>query len=157
MSRAIRNTANRITHEAMKSLYQAVDYSKIELRIMEKTRYFGWLRRQKVPRFKTEIAQAILNERSRQDSIWGGASHDDEHDADEWEGFIRQYTKKATEKDEEGRVDVDQFIHRMEQAAALAVAAIESAERAKADPERALSSWKVHREGGKDGTGEPET
>jgi hypothetical protein len=63
----------------------------------------------------------ILDERLRQDSKWGGPSHDDHHTPDDWEQFIYDRIRRLPSE--------KPFRHRMIEIAALAIAAVESYDR----------------------------
>ena len=71
------------------------------------------------------IVAQILDERQRQDEKWGGADHDDEHEATEWLSFIDEHRLRARKVVS----DRDAFRHRLVIIAALAIAAIESIDR----------------------------
>jgi hypothetical protein len=75
-----------------------------------------------------EVLAEISAERSRQDEMFGGPPHDDEHTLNDWYGYIRSRLDEAisTERPEIAR-------KKLIAVAALAVAAIESADR-KAKP-----------------------
>lgn len=63
-----------------------------------------------------QILDAIRKERAKQDTIWGGASHDQEHPHEDWCTFINSQLGKVS----------DNPIERFIKIAALAVAAIEA-------------------------------
>lgn len=75
----------------------------------------------------------VLAERKRQDAQWGGPAHDDEHAALEWLSFIDNQTDKAIRETagwlHESSIAPDVRV-RLVKIAALAVAAIESIDRA---------------------------
>jgi hypothetical protein len=78
------------------------------------------------------VLDRIADERTAQDAKWGGPSHDDDHAADEWVGFIQDYLNKAdsligSASDLPEPDDV--FCRRMVQIAALAVACVQSFDR----------------------------
>ncbi len=71
-----------------------------------------------------EIIDAIMQERIAQDKKWGGASHDDQHNAWDWIQYIRNQESKAFIAE-----DFDEYDSRMVKVAALAIAALESTRR----------------------------
>jgi hypothetical protein len=71
------------------------------------------------------IYDEIQTERQRQDVKWGGASHDDTHIANDWANYIIDHAKAAC---------VSDFRTEMIKVAALAVAAIEAADRSSNGP-----------------------
>jgi hypothetical protein len=75
------------------------------------------------------IEDAIDDERSRQDEQWGGAEHDDEHDADEWESVIVKHANRLTGSGVCDRVASPDYRARLIKIAAIAIAAIESFDR----------------------------
>jgi hypothetical protein len=77
------------------------------------------------------VLSEIQAERKRQDEKWGGAGHDDEHDAQDWLDFIAE---RRTELMRYLTQDDDRAFNRlyrryMVEIAALSVAAIESHDR----------------------------
>ena len=75
----------------------------------------------------------IRNERKNQDRKWGGPSHDDCHDEQDWIAYVRRHTDKASYD----------FRKQMIRVAALVVAAAESYDRKKdKDAERAAKERK---------------
>ena len=70
------------------------------------------------------IIKEVVKRREQQDERWGGADHDDTHDELDWQCYIEKQLKQAANAD-------DSFIwrDRMIDIAALAIAAIESADR----------------------------
>lgn len=77
-----------------------------------------------------DIYDEIRAERERQDAQWGGPDHDDEHGVNDWEGLIGDYIQLALEaRMRTGNHDLTGWRTRMLQAAALAVAAIQSTDR----------------------------
>jgi hypothetical protein len=71
----------------------------------------------------------IKAERERQDALWGGPSHDDNHDALDWLEFI-DYQVTRTHDAVNFPYEVDWTAReRLVKIAALAVAAIESIDR----------------------------
>lgn len=73
---------------------------------------------------KTDVYEEIRAERVRQNAIWGGPVHDDEHEENDWAEFIEQRTEVLMESPPPARTR-ELFIH----IGALAVAAIESMDR----------------------------
>jgi len=73
-----------------------------------------------------KILSEINAERCRQDAKWGGPSHDDEHDQDDWSRFIDAHLRKATPG---FQLDRALFRKQMVRVASLAVAAIEWVDR----------------------------
>ena len=72
-----------------------------------------------------DIYYEIWTERRRQDKIWGGPEHDDNHESSDWAGFISQRSSEM-EVASQGRIrERELFLH----IAALAVAALESLDR----------------------------
>ena len=73
-----------------------------------------------------KVLQEIKEERARQDKLWGGPKHDDEHEISNWTLFIRsQLNRMSSESFLPYGSDRKRFI----KIAALAVAAIESGDR----------------------------
>lgn len=68
-----------------------------------------------------KIFNAIKEERQRQDKLWGGATHDDTHNEQEWIGYMDEQLTKANDEGE--------YRERFVKIAALAVAALESMDR----------------------------
>jgi hypothetical protein len=78
------------------------------------------------------VLDRIASERKAQDAKWGGPSHDDDHAADEWVGFIQDYLDEADSLigNLHGlRNPDDAFCRRMVQIAALAVACVQRFDR----------------------------
>ena len=73
-----------------------------------------------------EIFKEIAEERGYQDFKWGGPSHDDQHDEDDWIGFIEEHARKAAPGMD---LDPQLFRKQMVRVAALALAAIEWVDR----------------------------
>ena len=71
------------------------------------------------------IVAQVLDERHRQDEKWGGADHDDEHEARDWLAFIDEHRIRARKVIN----DRDAFRQRLIVIAALAIAGIESIDR----------------------------
>lgn len=67
------------------------------------------------------VVKEILDERDRQDALWGGPTHDDGHTQNEWLSFIQLYVDKAD--------DPALFRKELVRVAALAVAAIQAYDR----------------------------
>lgn len=67
----------------------------------------------------------VLAERRAQDEQWGGATHDDEHEAYEWMDYINKQVKRA----QSVRNDNEAFRSRLVKIAALAGAGVESIDR----------------------------
>jgi len=74
-----------------------------------------------------DILKEIAEERARQDQIWGGPEHDDEHNVPGWISLIRIYMDKAHSA--LYGAGNKTYRRRMIQVAALVVAAIESLDR----------------------------
>jgi hypothetical protein len=64
------------------------------------------------------VYQEIQQERERQDGLWGGPEHDDQHTGHDWLGFIESQLERI--------VDPPSYRERLVKIAALAVAAVES-------------------------------
>lgn len=81
----------------------------------------------------------ILEERTAQDSKWGGPDRDDEHTRRQWIGFIEDHAKrarKATPLANARRGDLAEYRQQLVEIAAIAVAAIEAHDRdLKREPE----------------------
>jgi len=75
------------------------------------------------------ILQEIKDERAYQDGRWGGHAHDDQHGPNEWIAFITAYAGKAFYCCDEHPADLLEFRRNMIKVAALAVAAVEWADR----------------------------
>jgi hypothetical protein len=73
------------------------------------------------------IYDEIKSERIRQDSLWGGANHDDRHTTSDWANYIGDRVKKIQEGQSSLTTERmgELFLH----IAALAVAALESIDR----------------------------
>jgi hypothetical protein len=81
------------------------------------------------------IYQEIEAERFRQDQKWGGASHDDGHSIFDWADVVDDQVNGATAGDREFDTDAEQravFREYMLRAAAVAIASVESCDRAAA-------------------------
>jgi len=76
-----------------------------------------------------KIFEAIKQERAYQDGRWGGADHDDQHGPNEWIAFITAYAGKTFYCCKDHPADIQEFKRNMIKVAALAVAAIEWADR----------------------------
>lgn len=76
-----------------------------------------------------EVLEEVLNERKKQDHLWG-PEHDDKHSTAEFLNFIQEYSSRCEQEscDEEAR-------KRLIQIAALAIAAVESFDRRPKIPE----------------------
>lgn len=72
-----------------------------------------------------KIFGEIAEERGAQDVLWGN-EHDDQHDPEDWVGFIIKHAKKS---DPSFHLDKEIFRKQMVRVAALAVAAIEWVDR----------------------------
>lgn len=70
----------------------------------------------------------ILTRRREQDARWGGTQHDAQHDELDWQCFIEKQVRDAEKADTSGI-----WRDRMVDIAALAIAAIEWADRKDAD------------------------
>ena len=81
------------------------------------------------------VLEEICEERSQQDQKWGGPSHDDRHDAQDWSQFIG-YQNQAIPYEANLSTDRDEYDdvvrRRFVKIAALAVAAIQSIDRNRA-------------------------
>lgn len=71
-----------------------------------------------------EIIVELLKRRTAQDKRWGGAKHDDTHDELDWQEFVRKQVDDAENADTS-----EQWRDRMLDIGALALAAIEWADR----------------------------
>jgi len=69
------------------------------------------------------IYEEIAEERKRQDALWGGPDHDDRHHPNDWILFIVDHAMRAFHDPHKN------FRTQMIRVAALAVAAIETADR----------------------------
>jgi hypothetical protein len=69
----------------------------------------------------------VAEERARQDSKWGGASHDDQHSTSDFVQFIEDYAGWA--RTMAGMDSPEKAERRLIQVAALALAAVESSRR----------------------------
>lgn len=80
------------------------------------------------------IVLDIFAERDRQDAQWGGPDHDDSHSARDWLVYVNKQVETAIGEtlsdDTTQLVDPEHYRQRMVKIAALAVAAIESLDRA---------------------------
>ena len=66
----------------------------------------------------------VLDERIKQDTSWGGQTHDDKHSDEDWDEFIVEYAEANSPR----TINL-KFRQRMVAIAALALAAIESRDR----------------------------
>jgi len=73
-----------------------------------------------------KILKEIVDERIRQDEIWGGKEHDDGHRVNDWVAIITEYLGRSREEPH----NIKNFRNNMVRVAALAVAAVESVDRA---------------------------
>lgn len=73
------------------------------------------------------IYDEIKTERTKQDIEWGGPDHDDTHPIADWVRFIQHHARKSLRT-----TDVHVRRYALVRVAALAVAAIESLDRASA-------------------------
>lgn len=81
----------------------------------------------------SDVYQDIKYERTAQDAKWGGQAHDDEHSPEDWISFMETKLDQAYELIGTGEPDSDaMYRRRMVQVAALAVAAIDAIDRARA-------------------------
>lgn len=74
----------------------------------------------------SRVLEAVEAERVRQDEKWGGPSHDDQHTSHDWVAWIVRYTGRSVTY---GAFDTLRFRSHMVKVAALAIAAIEWADR----------------------------
>jgi hypothetical protein len=72
-----------------------------------------------------DVYEAIRQERAAQDARWGGPEHDDQHSNFDWIAYIAKHVGRAVQ----WPFDRDAFRRQMVIVAALAVAAIEWADR----------------------------
>lgn len=77
-------------------------------------------------RLSSPIIELILEERKRQDEEWGGPSHDDQHSALDWPGFIRKQLNRLFEEYMNGDWTYKDYDTRMAKIGALVVAGLES-------------------------------
>lgn len=83
------------------------------------------------------VYREVDAERERQDAKWGGPTHDDEHDPEDWIAWIEQRCSRADEMvgcpEEEWpeRGPEAEYRRNLVQVAAVAIAAIESMDRIK--------------------------
>lgn len=75
------------------------------------------------------LFEEIMDERRRQDRKWS-VLHDDKHTLGEWVALVHDYAARATHPTDPGKPLLPHFRHKMIQVAALAVAAIETVDRA---------------------------
>ncbi len=138
-------------HRHMEADYSKVeehilaDYSARDAHITNKREYFRRLyggQGDYMPLLRVEIAQAILNERGRQDAKWGGVENDNKNLPEDWQGHIKRIADEAVADVVEGCVSADTFTKSMVEIAAIAIAAIEHAGRA--DEEWFSELEKVH-------------
>lgn len=82
---------------------------------------------------QADILEEIIQERDHQDKKWGGPAHDDKHGPYAWVAFMTTYLGQAVSDivNEKGNYEVNlrTFRYHMIKVAALAVAAIEVADR----------------------------
>lgn len=71
------------------------------------------------------VYDEIADERARQDELWGGPAHDDEHDRANWCYILDKFVLKARH----ATADPSKHRHVMMQIAAIAIAACESHDR----------------------------
>ena len=88
-----------------------------------------------------KILKEIVDERDRQDEMWGGEEHDDGHRINDWIAFITEYLGKSRE----APYNIGNFRDNMIKVAALAVAAAESVDRAIESDNRAVNECKKWR------------
>lgn len=92
------------------------------------------------PAEQLNAVKDVLEERIRQDELWGGPSHDDRHGPISWVAFIEEHNDKARAQLEEngdhfgGHYYIDdaareRYRRRLVEVGALALAAIESLDR----------------------------
>jgi len=79
---------------------------------------------------KQKIIGELLNRRDEQDARWGGVEHDDLHDEMDWELYIQKQLHDAARSD-----NSDAWRDRMVDVGALAIAALEWADRKGAEQE----------------------
>lgn len=77
-----------------------------------------------------KVLADIRAERARQDTNWGGATHDDDHRPEMWDGLIWRYFRAAADTFPRDTRAYEMRRHRLIQVAALCVAHIESMDRA---------------------------
>lgn len=89
--------------------------------------------------YKTDNTDRILDdictERARQDHQWGGAAHDDQHNENDWNAYITRFLGRALTWEPSDPVGLANYRRDMIKVAALAVAAIEWADRLAAEGE----------------------
>ncbi len=73
-----------------------------------------------------DVLEAVAAERVRQDEKWGGPGHDDQHTSHDWIAYIARHAGRAVTNK---RFDELEFQKHMIRVAALAVAAVEWADR----------------------------
>jgi len=78
---------------------------------------------QKMSEPTDNVFQEVAAEREKQDTKWGGTTHDDTHSANDWRNYLREHIKKSRSED---------YRYQMIRVAALAIAAIESFDRKEA-------------------------
>lgn len=74
------------------------------------------------------IIDAILDERKRQDDLWG-KEFDDINTPNDWVAYITRYVSDGAYNGKDNKFDINHFRKRLVQSAALCVAAIESIDR----------------------------
>lgn len=82
-------------------------------------------RRLQAKKDRDMIILEVLSERYQQDRQWGGAAHDDQHGSHDWIAYLSKHLGKAVV----WPFDLITFRKQMVRVAALAVAAIEWADR----------------------------
>lgn len=85
---------------------------------------------------RDSVLEEILEERKHQDKKWGGANHDDHHGPYAWVAFITNYLGQAVgglETEQLSKAQLRSFRYNMLKVAALAVAAVEMADRKLSD------------------------
>jgi hypothetical protein len=88
---------------------------------------------------RTTILESILAERERQDSLWGGAEHDDKHEVRDWIVILARHLGLACydgspsdvchKTEATGKYDPARYRRELIRLAAVAVAALEAEER----------------------------
>lgn len=71
---------------------------------------------------RRRVVEEILDERKRQDKIWGGYEHDITHTKDEWLSFILVYLGKAAHWE----ISREEYMMNLVKAGALIHAALET-------------------------------
>lgn len=78
---------------------------------------------------RLDIYEEVELERCRQDKMWGGPEHDDDHDVRDWVVYIVNYLGKTVDRDAEWGRNLDVVRGYLIRVIALCVAAIESIDR----------------------------